>query len=81
MKLYVLTCINEDLEIVNQEVFLNHGDAHGKMFDEFNRERSAMQSNEDEDYIVQDEFFYDNATLVYGEQPYQYEWKIREVEI
>lgn len=80
MTLFILTCINEDLEIVNQSVHTNFLDAGTEMNKEFRRERSAMVVDNGEDYIIEDEVFATSATLVYGDAPYQYEWKIRMVE-
>lgn len=77
MTKFVLTCINEDLEIVDQKLYDSYSEAAEEMRVQYNRELNAM--NDNEEIVHEHEIFDMSATIVYGEQPYQYEWKIKSV--
>lgn len=75
MEIYVLTCINEDLDIVSQSCYSSEMQARYAMVAEYNRERSAMVDSGIE--MFDDDISKYEAVLVYGEQPEEYKWHIR----
>lgn len=77
MTKFVLTCINEDLEIVDQKLYDSYDEAREEMHVQYTRELNAMSGVEE--ILHEHGIFATSATIVYGIQPYQYEWKIKEV--
>ena len=78
MKLYVLTCITEDMDIVSQSIFTNSLDGETKLKDEYD---AMLKTLQDEGNDIVEEFYdWDNAEIAYGGEPLVYKWCLREVE-
>ena len=76
-KIYILTCVNENSDVVSVEPFSKKEEAKAEMEKQFEAEKTDAEESgfEIDDYFsgVED----DTAGILYGES--QYKWKITEV--
>ena len=76
MKVYVLTCINEEAEIVLLELFQTHAQARERMIESFNAECEELNNTGRLDY---EHAGPESASC--GNSEYYYWWKIHSREL
>ena len=78
MKIYVLTCVNENSDVVSVELFPTKDKARAAMLEQFESEKTDAEESgfEIDDYFSGTEDT--TAGILYGET--QYKWKITESE-
>lgn len=78
MKIYILTCVNEDGDVVDVQPFVNRDLAFATMDAQYRAERREFEENEtlDDDH----DYFYKDAACV-GNDRYYYLWNIFEREL
>ena len=78
MKLYILTCVNEEGDVVYVQPFVSRNSALATMSAQYNSERKKYIFNEN---LCEDRDFYgDDEASVGSEEVYCY-WKIHEREL
>ena len=78
MIVYILTCVNEDGDVVSVEPFVNHDLAFATMHAQYRAERREFEENETLD---DDHDFIKGDTASAGNDRYYYVWKIFEREL
>jgi len=78
MKIYILTCVNEDGDVVDVQPFVNRAVAEAAMDAQYRAERREFEENEtlddDHDYI-------EGNMAAAGNDRYHYVWQIYEREL
>ncbi len=73
MKIYILTCVNEEGRVVSAEPFKSFADAAGAMRREYYAEA--------EDYDEENRGYVADTTAFVGNEEYRYFWQIHETEL
>lgn len=77
-KIYLVTCLNEENELIDHKIHYTKLDAIADMKASFERERTAMCES---DNLVEDFIGSYSAYLVYGDEPLMYRWELIPIEI
>lgn len=77
MKIYILTCINEDYEVVTAEAYITLEAAQDALLEAYKAERSCFYT---EDTLVGSELGAMSARVNYGDY-YFYDWAIKTTEL
>ncbi len=78
MKLYILTCVNEEGDVVYVQPFVNRDLAHATMSAQYNSEREKYIFNEN---LCEDRDFYGDIEASVGSEEVYCYWKIHEREL
>lgn len=79
MKQYILTCINEEKEVVSTQAFATLGEAQEQMKREY--DSHVNEFGDDDDMIESYSIGSHAANLYYSQEDYEYHWEISEIDI
>ena len=78
MKIYILTCVNEDGDVVSVEPFKTRALANATMCAQYSAERREF---EEEETLDPDHDFIEGNLAAVGNDRYHYVWQIHEREL
>lgn len=79
MKQYILTCVNEEKEVVSTQAFATLGEAQEQMKTEY--DRHVNEFGDDDDMIEAYSIGSHAANVYYSQEDYEYHWEISTIDM